>query len=66
MRIKDDKGEREEIPVNLQAMLKGTAADVQLQPDDILFVPNNLPKSAAIRGAEAAIQMATGVVIWRR
>jgi polysaccharide export outer membrane protein len=66
MRVKDDKGEREEIPVNLQAMLNGSAEDVQMQPDDILFVPNNLPKSAALRGMEAAIQMATGVVIWRR
>ena len=66
MRVRDDKGEREEIPVDLQAMLKGLTADLQMQPDDILFVPNNVPKSAALRGMEAAIQMATGVVIWRR
>jgi len=37
-----------------------------MRPYDILVVPINGPKKAAMRATEAAIQMATGVVIWRR
>jgi hypothetical protein len=39
---------------------------VQLNADDILFIPNSQPKRAAARAAEAAIQLGTGIVIWRR
>ncbi len=34
--------------------------------NDILFIPNSAAKSATLRGVEAAIQVATGVVVWRR
>jgi hypothetical protein len=37
-----------------------------MEPEDILVVPNSAPRSAALRGAEAALQVATGVIIWRR
>jgi len=37
-----------------------------LQPEDILFVPSSLPKRAAIRAVEVAVQVGTGLVIWRR
>jgi hypothetical protein len=36
-----------------------------LQPDDILFIPSSLPKKAAIRAIEAAIQIGTGVAVFR-
>ena len=52
--------------MNLNHVLDGKAEDVMLRPDDILFVPNSKPKTAALRGVDAAVQMATGVVIWRR
>jgi polysaccharide export outer membrane protein len=57
--------ERLEIPVNLSEVLQGKKPDLEMRADDILVIPNNLPKSAAMRGLEAAIQMGTGVVIWR-
>jgi len=57
---------RTEVPVDVREILAGKAADVSLEPEDILFVPNNVAKSAALRGVEAAIQLGTGVVIWRR
>ncbi|MBI3696442.1 MAG: polysaccharide biosynthesis/export family protein [Acidobacteria bacterium] len=57
---------RTEVPVDVREILAGNAADVALEPEDILFVPNNAAKSAALRGLEAAIQLGTGVVIWRR
>lgn len=58
--------ERQEISVNLKRVLQGQDPDVMLQPDDILVVPQNVPRSVALRAAEAALQTATGVVIWRR
>ena len=55
-----------EIPVDLRKVLSGKVSDVRMQAEDILFVPNNVSKRAAVRGLEAAIQMGTGVVIWHR
>ena len=57
---------REDVPLLLKKILTAKAPDLHLQPDDIVFVPGSLGKSAARRGAEAILQMATGVVIWRR
>ncbi len=57
---------REQIPVKLKEVLAGKAPDISLQVEDILFVPDSPGKKAAIRGVEAAIQVATGVVIYRR
>ena len=58
--------ERTEIPVDLRKVLDGRTPDIPMQPEDILFVPNNVPKRAAIRALEAGVQMGTGIVIWRR
>jgi len=65
LRGNGDGADRQEIPVNLNRILTGKTPDVPLQADDILFVPNSMPKKAAIRGIEAAIQLGTGIVIWR-
>jgi len=64
LRAQAGEAQRQEIPVNLTLVLNGKAEDLKLRPDDILFVPDSKPKTAAARGAEAAIQMLTGVVIW--
>ncbi len=66
LRRGSDRPERIEIPVNIKEMLAGTIPDVEMKPDDILFVPNNIPKRAALRAIEAAVQMGTGVVVFRR
>ncbi len=57
---------RTEIAVNLKKIMSGQATDVPLQSEDILFVPDSAPKKAVARAAEAAIQIGTGIVIWRR
>ena len=57
---------RAEIPVDVNKILTGKIGDVQLLANDILFVPNSAAKSAAMRGLEAAIQLGTGVAIYRR
>jgi polysaccharide export outer membrane protein len=58
--------EKKEIPTNMKSILAGKSPDVPLQPNDILFVPNNAPRNAALRGLETAIQLGTGILIWRR
>jgi polysaccharide export outer membrane protein len=55
---------RTEIPVNLRKILDGKTEDVRMQAEDILFVPNSIPKRAAVRAIEAAIQMG-GFAIYR-
>jgi len=65
-RILRGSGEnRAEIPVDVKKILTGKTADVPLRADDILFVPASVPKKAAIRTIEAAIQVGTGYAIWR-
>ena len=66
LRAQPNGGQRIEIAVNLKTILSGKTADIPVQPNDILVVPNNTPRNALLRAAEAAVQMGTGVVIWRR
>jgi len=56
--------QRQELPIALKKILASKAADVELQADDILFVPNSSAKSAMHRGLEAIVQAATGVAIY--
>lgn len=58
-------GTREEIAVDLRKIFEGKGEDIAMQPEDILFVPTNAAKNIGVRTAEAAVQMLTGVVIWR-
>jgi hypothetical protein len=51
--------------LDLKKVLAGKGEDLQLRPNDILFVPTSTPKKAITRALEAAVQTATGVVIWR-
>jgi polysaccharide export outer membrane protein len=56
--------ERKEVPVDLRKILDGKTPDVAMLPNDILFIPNSLSKRAAIRAAETALQIGTGVLVW--
>jgi polysaccharide export outer membrane protein len=57
---------RTEIPVDISKILEGRAPDVPLQPNDILLVPVNAARGVLLKTTETALQIATGVVIWRR
>jgi polysaccharide export outer membrane protein len=65
LRAARDSSERAEVRIDLKKIMDGKANDVPLQPDDILFIPSSVPKKAAIRAIEAAIQVGTGVAIFR-
>ncbi len=56
---------RQEIPVNLKKVAEGKDGDVSLQAEDILFVPSSAAQNAALRTFEAAIQVGTGLAIYR-
>jgi polysaccharide export outer membrane protein len=54
---------REEIPIPLKAMMRGTVMDMPLEDGDILFVPSSKGKIFAYRGVESAIGLTTGLVL---
>ncbi len=58
-------GKTAEIPVDIKQIFDGKAPDVPLRGNDILFVPNSAAKSGSRRAAEAILQAATGVAIYR-
>jgi len=61
---RDASGNRAEEKVDLKQVLQGKADDVKLGSNDILFVPGSVSKEAGLRGIDAAIQIATGLLIW--
>jgi polysaccharide export outer membrane protein len=54
-----------QIPVPLKKILALTEPDLPLQPDDILFVPASAAKAIGKKTLETALQVATGVAIYR-
>jgi len=58
-------GGREQIPVNLDAMLKGGAPDRPLQNNDVLFVPDSLALRALHKTADVAANTAGLAVIYK-
>lgn len=65
LRASGGGAEREQIPADLRKIMNNKTQDVQLRPDDILFVPNSLAKALSIRGAEAAVGLGTGLAIYK-
>jgi polysaccharide export outer membrane protein len=62
---KDGQGQQHEVAVNLKKVLDRTEEDVQLQPSDILFVPNSASKQAMLRALEFGIALGSGVALYR-
>ena len=54
-----EDGSKEEIPVDLEAVLDGEEAAPLLQPSDVLFIPNNDTKSVALGVVDAFVRMFT-------
>ncbi len=52
-----------ETPVPMKKLLQAKADDIQMQPEDILFIPTSARKMLEGRTAEAAIQMATSAAL---
>lgn len=56
---------RLEFPVPVKQIINGKAVDPMVEDGDILYIPNNATKAAALRGVEAAIALTTGLIIYR-
>jgi polysaccharide export outer membrane protein len=56
---------REQIHADIKKIMENKAPDVQMQPDDILYIPNSFGKVLGARGAESGVGLLTGVLIWR-
>jgi polysaccharide export outer membrane protein len=62
---KDGQGKQYEVPLDLKKIQNRKAEDLQLQPSDILFVPQSGGKQALIRSVEFGIALGTGVALYR-
>lgn len=53
----------DQIPVDIDKILKHQQDDVAVLANDVLYVPDSTAKRAFSRGLEAALQVATGVLV---
>lgn len=61
----DGDTHRMESRVNLNKIMANKSPDITLHADDILFVPNSSAKNASVRALEMAVNVGTGIAIWR-
>jgi polysaccharide biosynthesis/export protein len=61
----DGGATREQIPANITRIMQNKEPDLQLHPDDILYIPNSVGKQIGIQGIETGIALGTGIAIWR-
>jgi len=61
----DGGAQREQIPANVKKIMENKAPDLQLRPDDILYIPNSMGKVIGAQGIQTAIGLGTGILIWR-
>ena len=62
---KDAQGQQHEVTVDLKKVMARQAEDVQLQPSDILYVPDSAAKKAILRTVELGIALGTGIALYR-
>ncbi len=62
---KDNQGQQHEVAVDLKKVMERQAEDVQLQPSDILYVPNSAGRQAMVRALEFGIALGSGVALYR-
>jgi polysaccharide export outer membrane protein len=62
---KNAQGQQHEVAVDLKKVMQRQAEDVQLQPSDILYVPDSAARKALLRTAELGIALGTGVALYR-
>lgn len=62
---KDAQGQQHQVDVDLKKVMKRESEDVQLQPSDILYVPNSAGRQAMLRALEFGIALGSGVALYR-
>jgi len=62
---KDPQGQQHQVEIDLKKVMKRESEDVQLQPSDILYVPNSAGRQAMLRALEFGIALGSGVALYR-
>ena len=62
---KDNLGQQHQVSVDLKKVLNRQAEDLQLQPSDILYVPESGSKQALFRAMEFGLALGSGVALYR-
>jgi len=62
---KDNQGQQHEVAIDLKKVLNRRAEDLQLQPSDILYVPESGAKHAVFRAVELGLALGSGVALYR-
>jgi len=63
LRKNSETGKRDEMPVDLNKVMKLKTEDVMLQSSDILFIPDSSGKKALHRAGDVALSLTTGIAI---
>jgi polysaccharide export outer membrane protein len=62
---RDLQGQQHEQIVDLKKIVKRETEDVRLQASDILYVPDSTAKQILLKASQAALTLASGVVLYR-
>ena len=62
---KDAQGQQHVVQLDLKKILHRQAEDVQLQPSDILYVPDSTAKQAALRALEFGVALGSALALYR-
>jgi polysaccharide biosynthesis/export protein len=62
---KDAQGQQHEVALDLKKIQNRQAEDVQLQPSDILYIPESGAKQALLRSLEFGVALGSGVALYR-
>jgi polysaccharide export outer membrane protein len=62
---KDAQGQQHEVMLDLKKILNRKAEDMQLQPSDILYVPDSGAKQALLKSLEFGVALGSGVALYR-
>ncbi len=62
---KDAQGQQHEVALDLKKIQNRQAEDLQLQPSDILYVPESGAKQAILRSVELGIALGSAVALYR-
>jgi protein involved in polysaccharide export with SLBB domain len=58
-----DTGKRDQVPVDVGKIMEMKAPDLQMQANDILFVPDSAGLKALHRAGDVAISLTSGIAI---
>jgi polysaccharide biosynthesis/export protein len=65
MRSNPVTGQKDVIPVHIKEIENQKTEDVRMNSNDILYIPDSLGLKVLAKGSESAIQVASGVAIYR-